>query len=81
VDEAHAAVEVHKGADAFVSREEVVRAVRALMVESEGEMVRTNVGKLREQVKEAISREGSVQGSIDKFLAELRASKIPSEIP
>lgn len=81
VDEAHAAVEVQRGADAFVSREEVVRAVRALMVESEGEMVRANVGRLREQVKEAISKEGSVQGSIDNFLAELRDSTIPSAIP
>ncbi|XP_024399644.1 UDP-glycosyltransferase 76C1 [Physcomitrium patens] len=73
VDEAKTALEVHKGPNAFVSREEVARAVRQLMTEPEGE-VRANVGKLREQLKEAVSKDGSVQRSIENFLAEIRSS-------
>ena len=73
VDEAHAALEVHKDVNAFVSREEVVRAARQLMVAPEGGIVRENVGKLRDKLKEAVAKDGSVQESVEMFVAELRS--------
>lgn len=71
VDELQAAIEVHKGADGMVSHEEVVRGVRVLMGEPEGDKVRANVGKLRDKMKEAVSKDGSVQRHIIAFLAEV----------
>ncbi|KAG0615457.1 hypothetical protein M758_5G042700 [Ceratodon purpureus] len=72
VDEAKTAVEVRKGANGFVSSEEVARAVRQLMAEPEGEDAKENVRKLRDKVKAAVSDDGSVQRSIKTFLAELK---------
>jgi hypothetical protein len=75
-DEAKTAVEVRKGANGFVSREEVARAVRELMAEPEGEAVKENVRILRDKVKETVCEDGSVQESVEQFLAELRTSHL-----
>lgn len=76
VDEAKTAVEVRKGENGFVSREEVARAARELMAEPEGDAVKENVRKLREKVKKAVCEaDGSVQKSVEKFLAELKTSR------
>lgn len=79
VDEAHAAIEVHKGADGMVSQEEVARAVRVLMGEPEGEKVRATVGKLRDQMAEATSKNGSVNANVDAFIEELRHRNAPAQ--
>ena len=63
---------MRKGANGFVSSEEVARAVRQLMAEPEGEDAKENVRKLRDKVKAAVSDDGSVQRSIKTFLAELK---------
>lgn len=76
VDEAKTAVEVRKGENGFVSREEVARAVRELMAEPEGEAVKENVRILRDKVKETVCEDGSVQESVEQFLAELRTSHL-----
>ncbi|KAG0576275.1 hypothetical protein KC19_5G068000 [Ceratodon purpureus] len=76
VDEAKTAVEVRKGENGFVSREEVARAARELMAEPEGDAVKENVRKLREKVKKAVCEaDGSVQKSVENFLAELKTSR------
>ncbi|KAG0615797.1 hypothetical protein M758_5G067700 [Ceratodon purpureus] len=76
VDEAKTAVEVRKGENGFVSREEVARAARELMAEPEGDAVKENVRKLREKVKKAVCEaDGSVHESVEKFLAELKTSR------
>ena len=72
MDETKSAVEVRKGVDGFVSREEVARAVVQLMAGPEKAAVKENVRKLRDKVKAAVSDGGSVDKSIETFLAELK---------
>ena len=64
-------MEVHKGADGFVSRDEVARAVRELLA---SEATKANVHKLGEKVEEAM--DGSVQKSVKAFLDGLKKQEI-----
>ncbi len=72
MDDVKAAIEVCRVTDDFVTKEQISKAVRRLMSEAEGVIVKTNVRKLQELALAAVVEGGSVQRNLEDFLQELR---------
>ncbi|CAN5963980.1 unnamed protein product, partial [Sphagnum jensenii] len=59
VDDVKAAIEVQQSSDRRVTKAEVARAVKSLMTEDAGRVVRENVEKLRDLALKAVAKGGS----------------------
>jgi hypothetical protein len=72
VDDVKAAIEVQQSSDRRVTKAEVARAVKSLMTEDAGRVVRENVEKLRDLALKAVANGGSVQRNCETFIKELQ---------
>jgi hypothetical protein len=72
VDDVKAAIEVQQSSDRRVTKAEVARAVKSLMTEDAGRVVRENVEKLRDLALKAVAKGGSVQRNCETFIKELQ---------
>jgi hypothetical protein len=72
VDDVKAAIEVQQSSDRRVTKAEVTRAVKSLMTEDAGRVVRENVEKLRDLALKAVAKGGSVQKNCETFIKELQ---------
>ncbi|CAM6016420.1 unnamed protein product, partial [Sphagnum balticum] len=72
VDDVKAAIEVQQSSERRVTKAEVARAVKSLMTEDAGRVVRENVEKLRDLALKAVAKGGSVQKNCETFIKELQ---------
>jgi hypothetical protein len=75
VDDVKAAIEVSRVTDSFVSKEWISEAVKRLMTDPEGVIVKNNARRLRDLALAAVEEGGSVQRNLENFLRELRSWK------
>ncbi|KAG0623187.1 hypothetical protein M758_3G154900 [Ceratodon purpureus] len=57
----------------FVSKEEIARKARSLMLEAEGQVVRENIQKLRTECREAVAAGGSSRRNLETYLRYLHS--------
>ncbi|KAL2622506.1 hypothetical protein R1flu_002711 [Riccia fluitans] len=72
VDEAHVAIEVHRGPGAFVDREEVERSVKALFHTEEGAIVRKRAHEMRDLAAWTVGEKGTTRENIHTLVALIR---------
>jgi len=81
VDEAGAALKVRSGFETFATRDQVERAVRLLMCEDEGQVVRKNVMRLNEVlIQKGAAGSGSSSRNIKPFAEKLQMKHKTSAI-
>ncbi len=72
MDDVKAAIEVQQSSDRRVTKAEVARAVKSLLTEDAGRVVRENVEKLRDLALKAVAKGGSVERNCETFIKELQ---------
>ncbi|KAG0626991.1 hypothetical protein M758_2G166300 [Ceratodon purpureus] len=75
VDDVKAAIEVCTVTDGFISKERISTAIKRLLADPEGVIVKNNMQKLRDLALAAVGEGGSVQRNLENFLQELRSWK------
>ena len=75
MDDVKAAIEVSRVTDSFVLKERISEAVKRLMTDPEGVIVKDNARRLRYLALAAVEEGGSVQRNLENFLRDLRSWK------
>ncbi|CAK9213508.1 unnamed protein product [Sphagnum troendelagicum] len=70
VDDVKAAIEVQQSSDRRVTKAEVARAVKSLMTEDAGRVVRENVEKLRDLALKAVAKGGSSDNKVEEWICQ-----------
>lgn len=73
MDDVKAAIEVSRVTDSFVLKERISEAVKRLMTDPEGVIVKNNARRLRDLALAAVEEGGSVQRNLENFLRDLRS--------
>ncbi|KAH8972797.1 hypothetical protein BDL97_01G010900 [Sphagnum fallax] len=77
VDTAKVAMEMKKGTDGFVSKQEVERNIRALMEEVEGESIKSNMKEMRTHARQAVAEGGTSKQNLQVYINYLRTLQSP----
>ncbi|CAK9190443.1 unnamed protein product [Sphagnum troendelagicum] len=77
VDTAKLAMEMKKGTDGFVSKQEVERNIRALMEEVEGESIESNMKEMRSHARQAVAEGGTSKQNLEVYINYLRTLQSP----
>ncbi|CAM6071635.1 unnamed protein product [Sphagnum tenellum] len=77
VDTAKLAMEMKKGTDGFVSKQEVERNIRALMEEVEGESIKRNMKEMRSHARQAVAEGGTSKQNLEVYINYLRTLQSP----
>ncbi|CAK9254625.1 unnamed protein product [Sphagnum jensenii] len=77
VHTAKVAMEMKKGTDGFVSKQEVERNIRALMEEVEGESIKSNMKEMRSHARQAVAEGGTSKQNLEVYINYLRTLQSP----
>jgi hypothetical protein len=77
VHTAKLAMEMKKGTDGFVSKQEVERNIRALMEEVEGESIKSNMKEMRSHARQAVAEGGTSKQNLQVYINYLRTLQSP----
>ncbi|KAH9573565.1 hypothetical protein CY35_01G007700 [Sphagnum magellanicum] len=77
VHTAKLAMEMKKGTDGFVSKQEVERNIRALMEEVEGESIKNNMKEMRTHARQAVAEGGTSKQNLQVYINYLRTLQSP----
>ncbi len=77
VHTAKVAMEMKKGTDGFVSKQEVERNIRALMEEVEGESIKSNMKEMRSHARQAVAEGGTSKQNLQVYINYLRTLQSP----
>ncbi|CAM6045791.1 unnamed protein product [Sphagnum compactum] len=77
VHTAKLAMEMKKGTDGFVSKQEVERNIRALMEEVEGESIKSNMKEMRTHARQAVAEGGTSKQNLQVYINYLRTLQSP----